>query len=87
MRGQMIQHSYTVQFSFPKRLLLNMNSAEYALAQWFLPSRAELPTWHQLLSRARLGFSSPWRPGTAQRGACLWLNQQTYGMALWAESC
>lgn len=42
--------------------------------------------WHQLLSRARPGFSSPWRLGTAQRRACLWLNQQTCGVMLWARA-
>lgn len=50
-----------------------------------MPSRAELPTWHWLLWRARLGFSSPQGPGAAQRGACLWLNQQTCGVVLWGR--
>lgn len=53
----------------------------------FLPSRAELPTGHQFLSRVWLGFSSSWWPGTAQKGASLWPNQRSCGAVLWAESC
>lgn len=53
----------------------------------FLPSRAELPTGHQFLSRAWLGFSSSWCLGTDQKRASLWPNQWSCGVLLWAESC